>query len=330
MQKFVAKYKPVLNIILTTVITLLLIAAILLIYISNIPRISIIKPVTKEISEDISVTGTVVEKSRKSISLDFPVVIKNVYYELGDNVEFGDVLASTDILATKSTLIEYVSSFSSIPDSYVSLIKNIEVDIDKLANLIPDKITANCSGTITELNMESGGTTDLGETLVTVSDLSRLYCKFSISEEQVSSVNIGDEVVFSSIALNNKQFRGKVASVAPTAKEQLIGMSKQTVVDIFVYTGKSDVLKPGFSVTGSIKKPLEGSSLVIPYECISQDIDNKEFVYIYNDSTAIKRYVTTGKEFDTVVEITGGLDKDTKVILNADKVKKNYGLVTVK
>lgn len=324
------KNKIVIKIAVLSVLCIVLITSVAFIYSSNIPQISVIKPINKEIVDNIYVTGTLVEKSRRSIKLDIPVVVNNVYHELGDTVSNGAVIADIDVLATKTALLEYLSSLANIPDSYSDLISDIDVDAQKLLNFIPSKVIANTSGTITELNLISGFTTTIGETLVTISDLSKLYCKFSVSEEQMRNIAVGDEVLFKSLALNDQVFRGSVASIAPTAKEKLVGMSKQTVVDIYVNMGQSDLLKPGYSVTGEIKKTLDNNVMTIPYTAINQDDQNKEFVYLYKNNIAVKQYITTGREFESVVEVTEGITQDSIVILNSNKIKNNYSLVKLK
>ncbi len=322
-----SKKKILMSVVILVAVSVLLTGFVLVIYVENIPKISLITPVDKVVTDSMYVSGNIVERSRRNIKVDIPVVINNVYYDIGDKVKYGDVIADIDIESTKSALIDYVSTMSNIPEKYLALANTGDFAGQQLLNFIPDKVIASSSGTITNLNMTSGFTTQLGETLATISDLSKLYGKFSVLEDVVGKFKIGDEVIYSTAANTDKSYIGKIVSISPTATEKLVGLTKQTVVDVFISTDSTPELKAGYSISGTIKKSPDYKALSLPYSAISQDHKNNEFVYIYKNHVAIKRYIVTGKEFESVVEIKEGINKGEKVILNAQQIKNNYSFV---
>ena len=68
---------------------------------------------------------------------------------------------------------------------------------------------------------------------------------------------------------------------------------------------------------------------VLPYDSILQDNNGKEFVYVYRDGKAVKRFITTGIELDESVQVVTGLYPSDNVIYEASKISDEGSFISV-
>lgn len=152
----------------------------------------------------------------------------------------------------------------------------------------------------------------------------------NVNELDCDRVQKGDSVSFKATATKDEVYHGKVSRVFPTAQTTLMGSEKQTVVGFYVELNEVyEKLKPGYTVTGVVKKGEPEICLTVPYEAIGQDENNREFLYTKEKNRAKKLYVKTGAEFKSAVQITAGIDEDTIIIKNAGLIKKDGQRVRV-
>ena len=72
------------------------------------------------------------------------------------------------------------------------------------------------------------------------------------------------------------------------------------------------------------------SALVIPYECIMQDEENREFVYVMEDGKAIKRLITTEGDMSEGCCVIAGLETGDQVIADPTAIEKEGERITTK
>ena len=121
-----------------------------------------------------------------------------------------------------------------------------------------------------------------------------------------------------------------MTEIASAARKQLVGTTQQTVVDATVQLTNADsYLKPGYTVKAEIETEPEKMISVLPYDSILQDNNGKEFVYVYRDGKAVKRFITTGIELDESVQVVTGLYPSDNVIYEASKISDEGSFISV-
>lgn len=289
----------------------------------SVQEVQLIKPQTTVISKDIYTTGKVEEKSKSEVTASFPFVAGEVNVQVGDEVSVNQVVCEVDIEATKDALLNLSEYSSLIPDEYKALLDIENLNIDKILKSIPQKILSPANGVITALNVQNGSVCNINNIICVVSDTSDIRVSLTVDENYADMVNEDDIVVFKASATQDKQYYGKVESIFPTAVETITGTSAQTVVGLYVDLLENyDRLKPGYTVTGVIKKLGNVKKLTIPYEAIMQDENNQEYVYVYKDARAVRKDIITGDELEDSVVIENGLSEDDIVIKNAQDIKE--------
>ncbi len=295
---------------------------------STAAPVTLIRPSIQKFSEDIYVSGTVEETARSELTVDLPLVPKNVFVELGDRVETNQLLAEVDQKATQEALMQLVGAVDLIPSEYRTLLAGMDLDLSLLSSVIPSELRAPASGTVTSLSLVPGGAALPSSSVCTVSQTDQLRLKMLVGETEADQVEEGDLVVFQADATGTEKYTGEVSSVFPAASKTLVGTSQQTVVGTYVTIHRQDTrLKPGYTVTGVIKKKAAKEAMVLPYTAVSQDEENQEFVYVYENGRAIKRVISTGMEYSDGVTVLDGLSSEDLVIEFAEQVPRENCLL---
>ncbi len=309
--------------------------------------VSAVNPEIKDIYDSVISKGSVEDGDAREIRVVASSHVKDVYIEVGDSVEAGQVLfdviqPSRQSIADISALIPEVSE--SEYEAIELLMKQYGIDPEEyLGQILPafnasqqqtqSAITSPISGVVTKLDAKENSTISSYRAAAVISDLSKLYVRVQIPELYINRIKKGQDVDITGDAFA-KTYRGKVEKIYPTAtkKSSLTG-SGETVVDTLIsITNPDGGLKPGYSVNAKIYTQKKKSAVTVPYNCILQDDKNNESLFVIKNGVVYKKNITTGLELDNEIEVTHGLSGREKIVLSptvqlkhGDKIKEVRG-----
>ena len=295
---------------------------------ASIPKVSGCSVSQMEYSRSVYCSGELAAAVTKEIYLNTPAIPSEVKVEVGDWVEKGQVLAVIDQELSRAVIAqgEYQEVLAGIEqlldgdnqellEKYASVLGVSGMDAATLAqilagsaslstakgdrisyadNYLPKSIAAPISGVITDLNLYPDILCKSNQPLVTVSDLSNYTALVSVNESSAELVKVGDPVEITVSALSDGCYQGKVTKIYPTARKSTGSLSTETVVDIEVSVSNPDNrLKAGYTVKAEIFTEEERPVLAVPYEAVDQDANNQEYVYVLENSRAVRRNITT-------------------------------------
>lgn len=172
---------------------------------------------------------------------------------------------------------------------------------------------APIGGTITKVNLKQGTAAGISLPAVTIEAPNTKIAKLVVPETSIQFVNKGDPVSMKSQSFPETLY-GTITEIAESA--QTTGIAGEKVVPVEVMMDSCPTsLKNGFSVDGAIGIEKPRSALLIPYECVFQDEDQKEYVMIYEQGKAIRRTIKTNAELYEGVEVIDGLDGSEVLLL---------------
>ena len=284
-----------------------------------VPIVQLTKPEIIEHYDFINTSGVIEEVDKTEITLEVPVVPNEVVIEIGDYIEIGEPIAKINKDETLKAIVNMGNAFSTNEYSNVfaqESFTNQTVNIDGYSDKIPDEIIAASSGTITKIDMEKGSLTEANKPIITISDLSNLAAKITINETDISKVKEGQSVILTGAGFKGVEYTGEIEKIFPTARKIQNGFHQETIVDVSVALQNiDDIIKPGFTAKAKVITSQPKAIMIIPYECIYQDDNNKEFVQIYENGKVQTRYITTGAETIQGVEIKDGVNWDELIII---------------
>ncbi len=151
-----------------------------------------------------------------------------------------------------------------------------------------------------------------GKAMFRIVDNRILDLTVTVPSQEMGAVRVGQPLTFSTDALPQKVFRGKVMFINPTVNE--FDRSVKIVAEV---DNASEELKGGLYVKGRILTGTRSGVLKIPRTALlSWDVAGKKAeVYLVNGDAARRQAVGTGRVFGDQVEITSGLSAGQSVVV---------------
>ncbi|RIA09500.1 Cu(I)/Ag(I) efflux system membrane fusion protein [Flavobacteriaceae bacterium MAR_2010_72] len=196
----------------------------------------------------------------------------------GEQVGKGQLLAtvySPELYAAQQELITAASLKESQPALYKAVRNKLKLwklsenqinqieETGKVQENVP--IYATVSGTVTEKLVEQGDYIKQGQPLLKIANLSTVWANFDVYENQIDRFKIGQDVVVTTNAYANKEFKGKVDFIDP-----ILNTRTRTVTLRVVLNNKDDVFKPGMFVTAKVEGAVSSNKalLTIPTSAV--------------------------------------------------------------
>jgi len=246
----------------------------------------------------------------------------------GEEVRKGQLLAtiySPELYAAQQELITAASLKASQPALYkavrnkLKLWKLSENQINQIEETGKVKenfpVYATVSGTVTEKLVEQGDYIKQGQPLLKIANLNTVWGNFDVYENQIDRFKKGQEVMITTNAYPNKEFKGKVDFIDP-----VLNTKTRTVTLRVVLSNKDDVFKPGIFVTANI----EGSTakndevLSIPASSVLWTGERSVVYLKTNPDQPIfeMREIKLGNQIGNEYEVVEGLFVGNEIVTN--------------
>jgi Cu(I)/Ag(I) efflux system membrane fusion protein/cobalt-zinc-cadmium efflux system membrane fusion protein len=166
---------------------------------------------------------------------------------------------------------------------------------------------------VVERKVTQGQYVNAGDTLFTVADLSQVWIKADVYEEQLSQIRRGQEVAITSDALPNRTLHGHVDFIEPQANTQT------RTVPVHVHVANPGMrLLPGMFVSASFVSHAPVESIVVPRSAVL-DTGTRKIVYLARPNGVFEaREVAVGAASDDLFPVTSGLQRGDKVVLSGN------------
>lgn len=282
---------------------------------SGAPVCAVLSPSVRQFCETVEGAGEFSYVDEREITCSLPVVIDRVYVGEGDIVSVGDVVALVDRKASA----DFIESLGRR-----NMLSFAASDLQSASALIPEKITADCSGKVISV-CKNQSAVQSGAEIITVASGGELGIDAAVSELDIAKVELGQEVMFTPAAYPDEVFLGKITDISSSARSQYNGAVLETVVDVRITPNVPDArFKSGLSADVSIILSEARDIITLPYSAIEQDGEG-EYVYVYEDGAAVRRNIRTGGEFSDCTEILSGVSRSDTVFENPrDVAGKKY------
>jgi Cu(I)/Ag(I) efflux system membrane fusion protein len=246
----------------------------------------------------------------------------------GEKVRKGQLLAtiySPQLYAAQQELITSLSLKESQPALYkavrnkLKLWKLSESQINQIETTGKIKenfpVYATVSGTVFEKLVVEGETIKQGQLLFKIANLNTVWANFDVYENQIDQFKKGQEVILSTNAHPNKEFKGKVDFIDP-----ILDTKTRTVKLRVVLPNKEEVFKPGMFVEGNIKVFSTGKEALLKVPALAVLwTGERSVVYLKTNSTqAIFEMleITVGNQIGDYYEVLEGLNIGDEIVTN--------------
>ncbi|MDR3750985.1 MAG: efflux RND transporter periplasmic adaptor subunit [Terracidiphilus sp.] len=174
-------------------------------------------------------------------------------------------------------------------------------------------IYAYASGTVVDRKVTQGQYVNAGDTLFTVADLSQVWIKADVYEEQLPQIRLGQAVDITAESLPNRTVHGRVDFIEPSANPQT------RTVPVHVHVANPGMrLLPGMFVNATFVSSTAQPSIVVPRSAVL-DTGTRKIVYLARPNGVFEaREVQLGAPAEDLFPVSSGLALGDKVVLNGN------------
>ena len=246
----------------------------------------------------------------------------------GEKINKGQLLAtiySPELYAAQQELITAANLKESQPTLYKAVKSKLKLwklndmqitQIEASGKVIENfPVYATVSGTVSAKLVEQGDYIKQGQPLLKISKLSTVWGNFDVYENQIDNFKKGQEVMVSTNAYANEEFKGKVDFIDP-----ILNTKTRIVTLRVVLNNKHNKFKPGMFVEAKIKNRTgnKNNTVSIPSSAVLWT-GKRSVVYIKQNTTKPvfeMREITLGKKLGDSYEVLEGLSNGDEIVTN--------------
>jgi membrane fusion protein, multidrug efflux system len=287
--------------------------------------------VQSRISEqNLNLVGTVIPNQQIEIKSEVQGKLLSLNVALGQFVKKGQVIARVDdkiraigvanaeqsLANAKQNLERYTNLYQGgaatqaqlqqYQLSYDNALNQLEQARKELSNTT---ITAPISGFITSKPVEAGSFANIGTSIVTIVDVSRLKVQLSVAERDVYALKVGDAVNITTTVYPGVQFRGEITFISPSGDD-----AHNYPIEISLLNQDKNPLKAGTYVNIAFNRQSQVATLQIPREALVGSTKDAQVYVVDANNLARLRKVTIGADNGDYLEVLNGLKEGEKVV----------------
>lgn len=295
-----------------------------------IPAKTINLPVT------VNAVGTLIAPEQTNVSSETDGYITQVFFESGQHVHQGDTLLTLNNIKTKADLLSAKAAYFAAKAKHSRALKLqqkgyiAKQDVDSLYADMQNKlalqqeaqdaldkktICAPFAGHLGKRTINVGDYIQSGQKIVELVNRNQLKAEYSLPEQYLSQIKLGQQITITAASLPTNVFYGKVSFIAPSIDDQTHTIALQATVP-----NQHDILAPGLFVT--IKQTLDAARpiILIPEQSLIKTLDTATVFKVVNHqakSVAVK----VGDLKNGDIEIISGISKkDIVIVAGQNKV----------
>jgi RND family efflux transporter MFP subunit len=294
---------------------------------------------------EVSVSGNI--EGNTTVKLGFMVggKINYVSNKEGENISQGQLIASLDpanyaiakgladvqvnTAADEFKRLQILHDRGSLSESDFSK-AGFSLQQAKLQQQLQQKyvsdaqLHATISGVLLKREAEVGEIVSVGMPLFTIADIRKVKMLAFVPEGELHEMKIGQNanVIISSL---DKTFKGKVTEVGSTAE----ATSRAFTIKIEIENPGLQI-RPGMISEARIATNIKKQVILIPTECIQQDLSNQSFVFVVDkaQNKVFKRRVSLGNIIDNKIAVASGLNENELIVTGGQKNLTDGALIS--
>jgi RND family efflux transporter MFP subunit len=306
------------------------------------------------IEEYVNTTGTAFPKGEIELKSRIPATYfleKNPgtgkFWQMGDRVKKGDLIArledeeyvnsvkmETNQLNLELMETELRKQESLYEKGGVTLrdLKTAEINYENAKTTVVNsklqlektRIVSPIEGVIVDLPYHTQGTqVETGVTVVKIMDYKTMYMDVQLPEKYISDIQSGQLVWLTNYTIPEDTITGRVTQLSPA-----INADTRTFKGTVSIDNNDFLLRPGMFVKADIVTNHKDSVIVIPKSIILSRQRGKT-VFVVDRGIASERIIETGLENISDVEVTGGLEKNERVVISGFETLSNRSKVKI-
>lgn len=309
--------------------------------------VSVAEAQSKNWQSFLSAVGTLKAINGVDLSSEAPGIIEEIRFNSGQYVKKGDIvivmrssleqanlknnqarlqLAQINYNREKSLFNKHVTSQSTLDTRYAELLQ-AQASVDTaLAQIQQKTISAPFDGRLGIRQVNLGQYVSPGTTMVTLQSLDPLYVMFSLPEQHLPDLYLGQSVNVSVNFGGGKQFEGKISAINSKVEQS----TRNVLVQVTIPNEKYQ-LYPGMYGLVKVWLKAKRNAVVVPQTAISYSLSG-DYVFVvkdegksknHSDLHAYRKYVKVGERRENEASIVDGLGTGDRIVTSGQLKLQN-------
>lgn len=283
-----------------------------------------------EFRDVIEALGTAQANETVVITSQTQEVVDKIYFESGDVIEKGQLLAELNARKEIARVQQLKFSLGEAERQLTRLnelrrgnaasqqqLEEQEVAVNGLqaelevaeATLAEMKIYAPFSGRVGIREVSPGALVSPGDVFTTLDDITPIKVDFSVPERYFASLAVDQEVIARNRAYPGQQFVGRITSI--DSRVDPVTRSVRVRAEL---PNNEDLLRPGMLLQITLLRSID-KAMLLPEKAL-MPIQNRQYVFkLTPDGRAKQVEVSIGRRKPGIVEITEGVEAGDKIII---------------
>ncbi len=314
--------------------------------------VSLAEATVQSVPKYLTAIGTLVASRQVTVAPEVAGRVLLIPFESGARVKAGDPLVQlndateqADLLAQRAQarlaelnleryrdLRRSQATPQSNVDQYQAQLDEINANMKRSQALIAQKlIKAPFDGDLGIRQINVGDYVNTGATIVTLTDLSQLYTNFSLPEQTLSRLSVGQKVLINTDANPGRDFEATITTIEPQVTADTRAIKVQATLD-----NRERMLRPGMFANVRVVLPPQPNTLTVPETAVDYTVYGDSVFVAVNekaqdgkDQLTVKRTpVKIGDRTRNRVEIREGLKAGDRVVVSG-QLKLSNGAAVV-
>src|SRR3954463_15308026 len=300
--------------------------------------VAIAEAKTEVIPNLLTAVGDLAAVHQVNVTSDVSGRITDIMFEAGSNVKSGAPLVQLFDAPEQADLANFkaqatVSQLSlerakqlaarqfgpqATVDAAQAAYDQAQAGIAKTQAIISQKLVrAPFDGELGVRKVEIGQFLTAGTQIVSLTDLSRLYANFTVTEKDSGQLQVGQVVRIKVDAYPGRTFEGKITTIEPQISADTRNIRVQATI-----ANPERILKPGMFATTTVVLPDKPPVITVPETAVDYTLYG-DSVYLLGEKqgedgktslTVTRTFVQTGNRVEGRVEILKGLKDGDRVV----------------
>lgn len=314
--------------------------------------VALAEATVQSVPKYLTAIGTLAAARQVTVAPEVAGRVVQIPFESGARVKAGDPLVQlndateqADLLAQRAQarlaelnleryrdLRRSQATPQSNVDQYQAQLDEINANMKRSQALIAQKlIKAPFDGELGIRQINVGDYVNTGATIVTLTDLSQLYVNFSLPEQTLGRLSVGQKVLINTDANPGRDFEATITTIEPQVTADTRAIKVQATLD-----NRERALRPGMFANVRVVLPPQPNTLTVPETAVDYTVYGDSVFVAVNakgedgkDQLTVKRTpVKIGDRTQNRVEIREGLKPGDRVVVSG-QLKLSNGAAVV-
>lgn len=254
---------------------------------------------------------------------------KDTYSTVEANLQIAKNNLTTQSIEAKQTYESALTNYKYADQLYEIDTNGLENDLDDAKETLEEAeealedfkeqigdgiVYATESGTVTEVAYAAGDDIVSDATLVTYTDPENVTMTVSVSQDDISSVSVGEEVSISLTAYPDETFAGTVSSIATSATA---GSSTVNYDVTVLFSGDISKVYSGMTGDVTLAGKTINDTLYISNQAVHLDGARSYVKVLDENGNVSERDITTGYSNGKIVAVESGLEEGETILIES-------------